>query len=78
MFEMVRQFARYNIGSPHVFYVFNNIILCPAEEQRLEIPMNDHVIDEMMESGLYCFWMGSQLFYMEVLPLAFEANGSDI
>lgn len=75
MFEMVRQFARYNIGFPHVFYVFNNIILCPAEEQRLEIPMNDNVIDEMMESGLYCFWMGSQLFYIEVLPMAFEANG---
>lgn len=75
MFEMVRQFARYNIGNPHVFYVFNNIILSPPEEQRLEIPMNDKVIDGMMKTGLYCFWMGTQIFYIEVFPLAFNANG---
>lgn len=75
MFEMVRQFARYNIGNPHVFYVFNNIILCPGEDQRLELPMNKNVIDEMMKSGLYRFWMGNQLFYIEVLPIAFQVNG---
>lgn len=75
MFEMVRQFARYNIGNPHVFYVFNNIILCPGEDQRLELPMNENVIDEMMKSGLYRFWMGNQLFYIEVLPIAFQVNG---
>lgn len=75
MFEMVRQFARYNIGNPHVFYVFNNIILYPGEEQRLELPMNENVIDGMMPSGLYSFWMGNQIFYIEVLPIAFQAKG---
>lgn len=75
MFEMVCQFARYNIGNPHVFYVFNNIILCPGEEQRLELPMNENVIDGMMQSGLYSFWMGNQIFYIEVLPIAFQAKG---
>ena len=26
MFEMVRQFARHNVGNPHVFYVFNTLV----------------------------------------------------
>lgn len=39
------------------------------------IPMNENVIDEMMKSGLYRFWMGNQLFYIEVLPIAFQVNG---
>ena len=55
--------------------VFNNIILCPGEEQRLELPMNENVIDGMMQSGLYSFWMGNQIFYIEVLPIAFQAKG---
>ena len=38
-------FVRYNIGNPHVFYVFNNVILYPGEDQRLEFPMNENVID---------------------------------
>lgn len=46
-------------------------VMCPGEEQRLELPMNENVIDEMMKSGLYRFWMGNQLFYIEVLPIAF-------
>lgn len=75
MFDMVRKFARYNIGNPYVFYVYNNVILSPDEDHRLELPMNENVIDEMMKSGLYCFWMGNQLFYIEVLPVAFEVNG---
>ena len=37
--------------------------------------MNKNVIDEMMKSGLYRFWMGNQLFYIEVLPIAFQVNG---
>lgn len=49
--------------------------MCPGEEQRLELPMNENVIDEMMKSGLYRFWMGNQLFYIEVLPIAFQVNG---
>lgn len=74
MFEMVRQFARYNIGNPHVFYVFNNIILCPGEDQRLELPMNEKVIDEMMKSGLYRFWMGNQLFLYRGLTNCFSGK----
>lgn len=37
--------------------------------------MNKNVIDEMMKSGLYRFWMGNQFFYIEVLPIAFQVNG---
>ena len=49
--------------------------MCPPEEQRLDIPMNEKVIEDMMKTGLYCFWMGTQIFYIEVLPIAFNANG---
>lgn len=75
MFDMVRKFARYNIGNPHVYYAFNNVILAPNAEDRLFLNMNQKAIDNMLESGLFCFWFSGHVFYIEVLPTVFNVNG---
>lgn len=75
MFDMVRKFARYDIGNPHVLYAFNNIILMPSDKNVLKIPMNKIIIDEIMEYGIYPFWMMGQIFYLEILPMAYNSKG---
>ena len=76
MFDSVRKFARYGIGSLKVFYAFNNIILTPANKDHPTIPMTTNLIEDMMYSGLYPFWCIGHHFYIEVLPVAFNVNGS--
>ena len=39
------------------------------------ISMAEKVISDMMEYGVYSFWMFGQLFYLEVFPVAFNAKG---
>lgn len=75
MFDAVRKYARYGEGDLHVFYVFNHIIPVEKDIDHPHISMNDKVIDDMMKSGIYSFWMFGQLFYIEVFPVAFEAKG---
>ena len=75
MFDSVRKFVRYDVGNPRVFYAFNNIILAPDNKEHPNIPMNTQLIDEMMNSGLYPLWCIGHMFYIEVLPLAFNVNG---
>lgn len=75
MFDMIRKFARYNIGNPKVYYAFNNIILAPDNKENPQLPMTVKLIEEMMHSGIYSFWCIGHLFYIEVLPLAFAVNG---
>lgn len=76
MFQSIRDFARYGIGDLHVFYAFNNILLSPKDKSFLKILMNDKIIEEMMESGIYFFWMTGHIFFLEILPLAFKTKGS--
>lgn len=76
MFDSVRKFARYDIGSLKVFYAFNNIILTPANKDHPTIPMTTNLIEDMMYFGLYPFWCIGHHFYIEVLPVAFNVNGS--
>ena len=75
MFDMVRDYARYGKGNPHVFYAFNNIIFTTASDEQVELHMSDRILDDMMMSGLYFFWLFGHLFYIEVLPVAFNTNG---
>ena len=75
MFDMVRDYARYGKGNPHVFYAFNNIIFTTASDELVELHMSDRILDDMMMSGLYFFWLFGHLFYIEVLPVAFNTNG---
>lgn len=76
MFNMVREYARYGLGSPRVYYVFNNIILVPDEKSLLKLPMSEDIIDDMLKTGVYSFWLLGHCFYLEVLPIAFNANGN--
>ena len=75
MFDCIRNFVRYDIGNPKEFYVFNNIILAPANKEHPEVPMNTKLIEDMMFSGLYPFWCIGHLFYLEIFPMAFNVNG---
>lgn len=75
MFDMVRKYAREGIGKPHVFYAYNHIILKTASDDKVELLMTDKMLDDMMHSGLYFFWLFGHMFYIEVLPVAFNANG---
>lgn len=76
MFDMVRRYARYGEGHPHVSYAFNNIIFVSESDQKVVLNMSEKAIEDMMESGLYMFWLFGHIFYIEVLPVAFNANGS--
>lgn len=75
MFDSVRKFARYDIGNPKVFYVFNNIILTPENQEHPDMPMNAKLIEDMMFSGLFPFWCIGHHFYLEIFPMAFNVNG---
>lgn len=75
MFDTVRKYARYGIGQLHVLYTFNHIILVPKDEQLLKLPMGDKILEEMLQSGVYSFWLAGHLFYLEVFPVAFKAKG---
>lgn len=75
MFDAVRRYARYDIGNLRVFYAFNNIVLVEKDTEHPHLSMSDKVISDMMESGVYSFWMFGQLFYLEVFSVAFNAKG---
>lgn len=77
MFDMVRSFARYGDGNPHIFYAFNNVIFATASDEKDEILISDKLLNEMMYSGLYQFWLYGHIFYLEVLPLAYNTNGRE-
>jgi hypothetical protein len=75
MFDMIRRFARFGEGNPHVFYAFNNIILVTEDDEKALFHMSEKSIKEMLNSGLYRFWLFGHVFYIEILPLAFNMNG---
>lgn len=75
MFETVRKYARYGIGNPHVYYAFNHVIMTTTSDEKVELFMSDKIIEDMMNSGLYFFWLFGHMFYIEVLPLAYNVNG---
>lgn len=75
MFDMVRKYARYGIGRPHVFYKFDNILLVTANDEDRILNMSEPMIKDIMESGMYCFWLFGHVFYLEILPLVYNAYG---
>ena len=76
-FAMVRDFARYDIGNPHVLYAFNNIILSPDEKgiEHPSLPMSQKLIDDMFESGFFNFWLMGHNFYLEIFPVIANVKG---
>ena len=76
MFDMVRKFARFDIGNPKVYYAFNNVLLVPSDIESPRIIMSEKLIEEMMMSGIYPFWCIGHWFYLEVFPTAFQINGT--
>ena len=75
MFDMVRKYARYGIGRPHVFYKFDNILLVTVNDEDKILNMSEPMIKDIMESGMYCFWLFGHVFYLEILPVAYNAYG---
>lgn len=70
MFQMVREFARYDKGNPHVYYAFNNIIVGPGDSYKESpyLPMSDILIEDIFKFGFFEFWLFGHSFFMEVLP----------
>lgn len=75
MFDMVRKYARYGIGSPHVFYAFNNVLFSTVSDEEVVLHMTYKNLEDMMYSGLYFFWLFGHMFFIEVLPVAYNVNG---
>lgn len=70
IFEMVRNYARYDIGNPHVFYGFNNIILSPSNDYMKHpyLPMGEKIRKDITDYGMFDFWIMGHHFYLEVIP----------
>lgn len=70
-FDFVRNFARYDLGNPRVYYAFNNVILAPGNEERLNpiLPMSDKLIEDMNKFGFFNIWLLGHNFYIETFPI---------
>lgn len=75
MFDSVRQFARYNYGDLHVYYAFNEILLVEKNQDIPHLSMSKKMLADMMEFGIFHFWLLGHSFYLEVLPIAFNIKG---
>ena len=53
----------------------NNVLFSTASDEKVILHMSDKLLEDMMHSGLYFFWLFGHMFYIEVLPVAFNANG---
>lgn len=74
-FIAIRDFARFNQGDLKVFYVFNNIVLIEDRNDPPVLHFSQRNIDIMHETGLFSFFLYGHMFYLEVFPVAFKANG---
>lgn len=71
MFQMARNYARYDRGNPRVFYGLNNIILSPDDNHMKHpyLPMNEKLIDDITKFGMFDFFIMGHHFYLEIIPL---------
>lgn len=71
MFHTIRNYARYDIGNPHVFYGFNNIILSPDVNYMKHpyLPMSEKLREDITKYGMFDFWIMGHHFYLEVIPI---------
>lgn len=71
MFQTVRNFARYDIGNPRVFYGFNNIILSPDENYMKHpyLPMTENLREDITKFGMFDFWIMGHNFFLEIIPI---------
>lgn len=70
-FDFVRNFARYGIGNPHIYYAFNNVILAPGEGEMNNptLHMSEKLVDDMNKYGFFNIWIFGHNFYIEVFPI---------
>lgn len=74
-FKMIRDFARYDIGNPKVFYAYNNIIFEPKNKSNPSLMISQKSVDDIDNYGMYRFWFLGHIFYLEVLPVVFNVKG---
>ena len=74
-FKMIRDFARHDIGNPKVFYAYNNIVFAPKDKSNPCLVMSKKGLDDIDNYGMYCFWCLGHIFYLEILPIAFNMKG---
>ena len=60
-----------DIGNPHVFYGFNNIILSPDVNYMKHpyLPMSEKLREDITKYGMFDFWIMGHHFYLEVIPI---------
>lgn len=75
-FDAIRRFARYNEGNLPVWHLqFNpgmDIHFSTDESKGLEIPMNDKVIADIRDYGMFPLLIRGFWFYLAVTPKANE------
>ena len=63
----VRDFARYNKGKLDVYYLFNNVILAPQDDE-LFLSMSEPLLKEIADYGYFHFWFLGHSFLLEIIP----------
>lgn len=76
-FDVVRDFALKDLGNPHVYYAFNNVILAPDKEymDHPSLIMSEKIINDMNTFGYFHFWIMGHSFYLKVFPTLTNVYG---
>lgn len=67
-FNYIRKYARYNVGNPKVYYVFNHIVLREREPFYVNMPFTESLLKDLYEFGYYSFWFAGHYLIMEIFP----------
>lgn len=71
-FDEIRKFVRYDIGDQVVGYVRNHIILREQDTTHPDIPMNEHLIEEIEKYGVFTLHCIGHIFFLVVRPITFS------
>ncbi len=69
-FNYVRSFARYSdiVSDLKVYYAYNKIILAP-DDNYVDLPMSDALINDIDAYGFFCFYFKGHNFFLETDPI---------
>lgn len=76
-FEAVRQFARYNHGNLKVLFARNKVIMHSDLRHDIQLPMSEHLKQEMERTGFFHFIFCGHHLFLEVLPLTASLSYPD-
>ena len=75
-FEAVRKYARYGIGSLHVYYIHNKVIFHSSDEKEdATLHMGDKAREEINNTGYFTFIFMGHILFLEVLPITASIGG---